>query len=398
MSLLTSVAAARSASPQLASAQVRDQLVRAFAARLRENAEQILSENQRDVADGRARDLSAALLDRLELTTARLNSMADAVIEVADLPDPLGETVEHTTLDNGLDLRLVRVPFGVVGVVFEARPNVASDAAALALRAGNAVVLRGSSSAVRTNAAILACLYEALDENGLPRELVINVDPADRAGFEELIGTSGSIDLIIPRGGEALKKYLEEHARVPVLAAAGGNCHIYVDASADVAMAEAIVLNAKTQRPGVCNAAETLLIHRDVADEVLPRLRGALEGAGVRVEEGEQAWETEYLDLVIATRVVDSLEQAIEHINTYGTRHSEAIVTADEQAANRFVSGVDAACVYVNASTRFTDGGVFGKGAEIGISTSKLHARGPIGLRELTTTKYVIHGTGQVRT
>lgn len=399
-SVLTSIDGVRAAARALGASDgdVRRAVLDSFADALGRDADAIIDANALDMGRGRSAGLSGALLDRLLLDADRVAGVVQAVRKVATLEDPLGEVIERRTLDNGLELRRLRVPFGVVCIVFEARPNVAADAAAIAVKTGNGVVLRGSTAARSSTDAIIARMHGALSEHGLSPDCVCNLDPADRDGFRELIATEGGIDLVIPRGGEGLKRFLYEHARVPILAAAGGNCHVYVDRDADADMAERIVLNAKTQRPGVCNAAETLLVHRGRADELLPRLTAALEANGVEVRTGEDAFATEFLDLKIALGVVDSLDDAIEHVNRYGTRHSEAIVTADPRRAQRFVDGVDAACVYVNASTRFTDGGIFGMGAEVGISTNKLHARGPIGLRELTTTKYVLQGTGQVRT
>jgi glutamate-5-semialdehyde dehydrogenase len=395
-----SVSGVREASRALGAStvDVRNAVLHSFADALDRDAVAILAANEMDMQRGRENDLSNALLDRLALDSDRMAGISGAVRAVAELPDPLGEVLEERVLDNGVELTKLRVPFGVVCIVYEARPNVAADAASIAIKTGNGVVLRGSSAAVETNRAIVLRMHEALEAHGLDAECVHDFDPSDRDGFTKLIATEGSVDLIIPRGGEGLKKFLYEHARVPILAAAGGNCHIYVDRGADGDMAERILLNAKVQRPGVCNAAETLLVHRDAADELLPRLRAALERAGVEIEEGDEAFATEYLDMQIAVGVVESLDAAIEHINRFGTKHSEAIITADDERAQRFVDGIDAACVYVNASTRFTDGGVFGMGAEVGISTNKLHARGPIGLRELTTTKYVLRGSGQIRT
>jgi glutamate-5-semialdehyde dehydrogenase len=375
----------------------RNAVLASFAANLRADAGEVIAANAVDMQRGREQGLNDALLDRLLLDGDRLEAMCGAIEDVAALDDPLGEEIEHRTLDNGLDLRKVRVPFGVVCVVYEARPNVTADAAAIAVKTGNGAILRGSTQAQDSNRAIIARLHAALEAHGFSRSCVEAFDPADRDGFRQLIATEGSVDLVIPRGGEGLKKFLYEHARVPILAAAGGNCHVFVDETADAGMAEAVLVNAKTHRPGVCNAAETLLVHRAREADLLPRLVEALGEAGVEVLEGEEALATEFLDMKIAVQVVDSLEGAIDHINRYGTGHSEAIVTADETSADRFVQGVDAAAVYVNASTRFTDGGVYGLGAEVGISTNKLHARGPIGLRELTTTKYVVRGSGHVR-
>jgi len=335
---------------------------------------------------------------------------------IAALPDPVGEVIDGHRLPNGLDVRKVRVPLGVVAVVYEARPNVTIDAAALALKSGNAIVLRGSSSAAHSNAVLAAIAGEGAASAGVPAGAVSLVAGGGREELAELATQEGVVDLIIPRGGEGLKAALSAVATVPVIYAASGNCHVYVDAGADLDAAEAIVVNAKTQRPGVCNAAETLLVHANVAPVFLPRALAALRSRGVElrvdgrsyaaagaaiadglIDATDEDWETEFLALVLAVKVVDSLAEAIEHVNEHGSGHSEAIVTRDVAAARAFQRGVDAACVYVNASTRFTDGGEFGMGAEIGNSTQKLHARGPIGLRELTTFKYVVHGDGQVR-
>ncbi len=332
--------------------------------------------------------------------------------EIAALPDPVGEVVEERTLASGLEMRKVRVPLGVVAVVYEARPNVTVDCAALCIKSGNAIVLRGSSYAERSNGALAALVKDAAQEAGLPADAVALLG-SDRSELAELAGAEGLVDLIIPRGGEGLKEALKEVAKVPVMYAASGNCHVYVHEDADLEMARAIAYNAKVQRPGVCNAAETLLVNSAVAAQLLPDVLGDLADAGVelvgdeRVRESsaevdvgpasEDDWRTEYLGMKMAVGVVDSLDEAIEHVNRYGSGHSEAIVTGSEEAGERFSGEVDAAAVYVNASTRFTDGYEFGMGAEIGNSTQKLHARGPIGLRELTTTKYVVHGTGQVR-
>ncbi|MDP9399466.1 MAG: glutamate-5-semialdehyde dehydrogenase, partial [Actinomycetota bacterium] len=334
---------------------------------------------------------------------------------VAALPDPVGEVVEGRRLANGLDVRKVRVPFGVVAVVYEARPNVTVDAAALCLKSGNAVVLRGSSSAARSNAILGQVVAEAAEAAGVPAGAIGLVGGGGRGELAELATQDGVVDLIFPRGGEGLKAALRAVATVPVIYAASGNCHVYVDASADLDAAEAIVLNAKVQRPGVCNAAETLLVHAQAAPAFLPRVLTALAGKGVELRVDARArtlapdldgalreatdadWAQEFLALVLAVRVVDSVEEAIAHVNEHGSGHSEAILTADAAAARAFQREVDAACVYVNASTRFTDGGEFGMGAEIGNSTQKLHARGPIGVRELCTTKLLVEGDGHVR-
>jgi glutamate-5-semialdehyde dehydrogenase len=415
---------------------VKDAALEAIAAALEDRAAEILAANGRDMELGRELQIGDALLDRLRLDGQRLAQIAQAVRQIAALADPVGELIDGRRLPNGLDVRKVRVPLGVVAVVYEARPNVTIDAAALCLKSGNAIVLRGSSSAEHSNAALAQIASEAAVAAGLPEGCVSLVAGGGREELAELATQSDSVDLIIPRGGEGLKQALQAVATVPVIYAASGNCHVYVDATADLDQAEAIVLNAKTQRPGVCNAAETLLVHRDVAPRFVPRIVRALNEAGVvvrgdeRVLElaedeseatppkrtgspleaeaslsdsalvqaaSEEDWESEYLALTLAVGVVDSAEQAIEHVGRYGSGHSEAIVTRDTQAARAFQLGVDAACVYVNASTRFTDGGEFGMGAEIGNSTQKLHARGPIGLRELCTFKYLVEGDGHVR-
>jgi glutamate-5-semialdehyde dehydrogenase len=380
---------------------------------LDERSGAILEANAADLADEHAAGLTDALRDRLTLTPERVAAMAEGVRVVEALDDPVGEELDHRTLESGIDLRKVRVPLGVVGVIYEARPNVTIDCAALTIKSGNAIVLRGSSYAQRSNAALAGIVREALVEAGLPEDSVLLLDAGDRDGLTELATQEGVVDLLIPRGGEGLKEAIKAVATVPVMYAAAGNCHVYVHADADLEMAKAIVVNAKVQRPGVCNAAEKLLLDASIAAEFGPEILAALAAEGVEllgdsrtralageVEVGEaieEDWGTEYLELKIAVAVVDSVEDAIEHVNAHGTGHSEAIVTGDAQAADAFVAGVDAAAVYVNASTRFTDGFLYGMGAEIGNSTQKLHARGPIGMRELTTTKYVGRGSGQVR-
>jgi glutamate-5-semialdehyde dehydrogenase len=391
-----------------------------IAAALGERAEEILEANASDMqaTDRRSAskaDLSEALLDRLLLDEGRIEGIAKAVRQIVALGDPVGEVIDGHRLPNGLDVRKVRVPLGVVAVVYEARPNVTIDAAALCLKSGNAIVLRGSSSALHSNAALARIAGEAAVAGGLPEGCVSLVAGGGREELTELATQKGTVDLIIPRGGEGLKAALQEVATVPVIYAASGNCHVFVDASADLDQAEAIVLNAKVQRPGVCNAAETLLIHEDIAAELVPRIVRALGDEGVEVRGDERTlalakgslgtiaaateddWGTEYLALTLAVKVLGSKEEAIEHIGRYGSGHSEAIVTRDTDSARAFQLGVDAACVYVNASTRFTDGGEFGMGAEIGNSTQKLHVRGPIGLRELCTFKYLVEGDGHVR-
>ncbi len=396
-----------------ASTELKDAALAAIARLLGERAGDVLEANAADLADERAEGLTPALRDRLALSEERVAAMAEGVRAVAALTDPVGEELEHKTLASGLDLRKVRVPLGVVAVVYEARPNVTIDCAALTIKSGNAIVLRGSSYAERTNGALAAIVREALGEAGLPEDAAVLLAGGGREDLAELATQEDTVDLLIPRGGEGLKNALKDVATVPVIYAAAGNCHVYVHADADLEMARRIAVNAKTQRPGVCNAAETLLVDAAVADEFLPGALAELREAGVELvgdervrasageadvgEAGEEDWASEYLDLKLAVAVVDSVEAAIEHVNAYGTRHSEAIVTRSGEAAERFTAAVDAAVVYTNASTRFTDGFEFGMGAEIGNSTQKLHARGPIGLRELTTYKYVVRGDGQVR-
>ncbi len=411
-------AAAKRAARQLATVRtaVKDAALLAIADALIERTPEILAANELDVLAGREAGIGDALLDRLALDPARIGAIASAVRQIAALPDPVGEVIDGRRLPNGLDVRKVRVPLGVIAVVYEARPNVTIDAAALCLKAGDAIVLRGSSAAAHSNAVLAAIASEAAVAAGLPCGCVSLVAGGGREELAELATQTETVDLIIPRGGEGLKAALKALATVPVIYAASGNCHLYVDATADLDAAERIVLNAKVQRPGVCNAAETLLVHRDAAGAFVPRMVRALHDARVLVRGDERTlalaaaggaallepateedWATEYLALTLAVRIVDSTEEAIEHIGRYGSGHSEAIITRDAAAARAFQLGVDAACVYVNASTRFTDGGEFGMGAEIGNSTQKLHARGPIGLRELCTFKYLIEGDGHVR-
>ena len=393
----------------------RDGALHAMAAALGDHAAEILAANAEDVSRAEAAGTSAAIVDRLTLTDARIAAMADGLRDVAALPDPIGAVVRGSTLPNGLELRQVRVPLGVLAIVYEARPNVTVDAAGLAVKSGNAVLLRGSSSARSSNAALVTVLAQAATKAGLPDDAIALAPGETHEDVTALLRLRGLVDVAIPRGGAALIERTVRDARVPVIETGVGNCHVYVDAAADLDMAEAITLNAKTQRPSVCNAAETLLVHAAVADAFLPRILRALDAAGVTVHgdarTAEKArdtgvsvlpatdadWAEEYLSLDLAVGVVDSLDDAVAHIRRWGSGHTEAIVTADLVASRAFVAGLDSAAVMVNASTRFTDGGEFGFGAEIGISTQKLHARGPMGLPELTTTTYVVTGSGHVR-
>ncbi len=391
---------------------VKDAALEAIAEALNDRADEVLEANAADLAEARDDAYPPAFLDKLRLDQARLSAIVAGVRKIAALPDPVGEVMDGFRLPNGLDVRRVRVPLGVIALVYEARPNVTIDATALCLKSGNAVVLRGSSAARRSNATLAEIASTAAFSAGLPSD-AISLLQGGRDEIAELATQTGLVDLIVPRGGEGLKAALKGVATVPVIYAAAGNCHVYVDESADLERARAIVLNAKVQRPGVCNAVETLLVHADVAERFLPRALAALAEAGVVVhgdararaaapavamhEARDEDWDTEYLALELAVGVVDSVQLAIAHINAHGSGHSEAIVTRDTEAARAFQLGVDAACVYVNASTRFTDGGEFGMGAEIGNSTQKLHARGPIGIRELCTYKYLVDGDGQVR-
>ena len=371
---------------------------------------ELMAANAEDVARAERAEITATVVDRLRLTAARVEAMAEGLRQVAALPDPVGEVVEGWVRPNGLRVTRVRVPLGVVGIIYENRPNVTSDAAGLCVKSGNAAFLRGSSAALRSNQAIAALLREGLAKAGLPPDAVVLVEDVGRESTREFMKLRGIIDCLVPRGGPSLIASVLEHATVPYIIDGDGNCHVYVDAAADLEAALAIVVNAKTQRPSVCNAAESLLVHRDVAGSFLPRARAALEGVDLVGDEAtskilpgvqtatDDDFAAEFLDLKLSVAVVDSLDAAIDHIRRFGSGHSEAIVTDDLRAATRFTQEVDAAAVLVNASTRFVDGGELGLGAEIGISTQKLHTRGPMGLRELTTVKYVIHGEGQVRT
>jgi glutamate-5-semialdehyde dehydrogenase len=400
------------ASRQLAGAATaaKDAALLAAADLVARGADELMSANAEDVARAEQSGTTPTVVDRLRLSPARIEAMAEGLRQVATLPDPVGQIVEGWVRPNGLRVSRVRVPLGVVGIIYENRPNVTSDAAGLCVKSGNAAFLRGSSAALRSNQAVAALLREGISKAGLPADSVVLVEDTSRESAREFMRLRGIIDCLVPRGGHSLVASVLEHATVPYVIDGDGNCHVYVDAAADEETALAIVVNAKTQRPSVCNAAESLVVHREVADSFLPRLRSALEGVellgderAARILPGvekatDDDFATEFLDLKLSVAVVDSLDDAIAHIRRYGSGHSEAIVTADLGAATRFTREVDAAAVLVNASTRFVDGGELGFGAEIGISTQKLHARGPMGLRELTTVKYVIHGEGQVRT
>jgi glutamate-5-semialdehyde dehydrogenase len=389
--------------------KVKDAALLAMADALVQAEAQILAANAEDLEAGRAAGTSEALLDRLALTPDRLAAMADGLRHVATLPDPVGEVVRGSTLPNGLELRQVRVPLGVVGIVYEARPNVTADAAGLCVKSGNAVLLRGSGSAYRSNTAIVDVLAAAAV--GLPEHSIQLVPGTDHSSVKELMQARGLVDVLIPRGGAGLINAVVSESQVPVIETGVGNCHVYVDAAADVEMAVDIIVNAKVSRPSVCNAAETLLVHQGIADAFLPKAVAALRREGVTLHADDRAraydpaavpatdedWAAEYLSLDLAVGVVDDLEQAVAHIRRWSSGHTEAIVTRDQDAARRFVKGVDSAAVMVNASTRFTDGGEFGFGAEIGISTQKLHARGPMGLQEMTSTTYVVTGEGHTR-
>jgi glutamate-5-semialdehyde dehydrogenase len=406
-------AAARIAAADLAvrTRADKDRTLAAMADALEAQNTEILAANAEDCAAAAAAGVSPGILDRLTLTRARIRAIAEALRAITALPDPVGEVVRGSTLPNGLELRQLRVPFGVVGIVYEARPNVTVDAAGLCLKSGNAVLLRGSSSARHSNAALVRVLRGALDACGFPADAVQLVPGQTHESVTELLRARGLVDVVIPRGGAALIRSVVENATVPVIETGVGNCHVYVDAEADVELAVELLVDSKAQRPSVCNAAETVLVHRDAADAFVPRALAALKDAGVTVHGDarvaaysadvlpaqESDFEDEYLSLDLAAAVVDSLDDAVAHIRRYSTGHTESIITRSQAAARAFIAKVDAAAVIVNASTRFTDGAEFGFGAEIGISTQKLHARGPMGLPELTSTKYVVIGDGQTK-
>jgi glutamate-5-semialdehyde dehydrogenase len=404
---------AREATRALAAATgaQKDGWLRRSAELLRTRTAELLAANEQDIAQAPEYGLNAAAIDRLRLTPARLEGVARALDEVAALPNPIGEVIDSSIRPNGLQVLRVRVPLGVVFFIYESRPNVTADAAAICVKSGNAVILRGGKEALHSNRAIHALLREALDESGLPAAAVQLVETTDRAAVGHLLKLRDKISVTIPRGGKSLIERVAAEATMPVIKHFDGVCHVYVDRSADLEMAEKIIVNAKCQRPGVCNAAESLLVHRAVAERFLPRAGTALQQRGVELRccrdsrnllpssrpATEEDYRTEYLDLILSVRIVEDLEQAIEHIETYGSHHTDAIVTNDLAASRRFCEAVDSAAVVVNASTRFNDGGELGLGAEIGISTDKFHARGPCGLRELTSYKFVVEGAGQVR-
>ena len=408
--------AAKDAQPVLARLRraEKDALLHAMAEALVARADEIVAANAQDLAAADESGMAAGLRDRLALDPQRIASIAQQLRDAAALPDPVGEVVRGSVLANGLELRQVRVPMGVIGMVYEARPNVTVDAAGLALKAGSAVVLRGGSAALHSNTALIAVLRDVLAERGLPADLVVGIDAHGREGADVLMRARGLVDVLIPRGGAGLIRRVVENAQVPVIETGTGTTHVLVDASADLDQAEQIVLNAKTQRVGVCNALETLLVHQDVAAEALPRLGTALAEAGVRLHVDERAaallpagvehvpateedWDVEYLALELAVAVVDDLDAALAHIRVHSSGHTESILTRDLVSQQRFLAEVDSAVVMANASTRFSDGGEFGFGAEIGISTQKLHARGPMGLSEITATKWLVVGQGHVR-
>ena len=411
--LETMGAAAKAASRFLMNAGARkDDALLAIAKALRENASAIIEANQTDLKNGKEAGLTDSLLDRLRLDEARIEGMAQGVEQVAALPDPIGKVLDGRTLKNGLKIEKVSVPMGVIGIIYEARPNVTSDAAALCLKAGSAVILRGGKEAIHSNRAIMSVMRTAIAGAGFPEDCIALVQDTSRQSATELMQLTDYLDVLIPRGGAGLIRSVVENAKVPVIETGVGNCHVYVDASADIEMAANIIFNAKTSRPSVCNAIETVLVHKDAAAAALPAIKAELDKKQVEIRGCEKTreilgdcvipateddYEREFLDYILAVKVVDSLDDALDHIAKYSTGHSESIVTADYSAAEKFTSCVDSAAVYVNASTRFTDGGEFGLGAEIGISTQKLHARGPMGLNELTSMKFIIKGSGQIR-
>lgn len=390
----------------------KNDALKLIAKALIDNTDAILTANKIDVDNGRANGLSDAIIDRLSLSKARIEGMAQGVLDVAALPDPIGTVLSGSKRPNGLNITKVRVPIGVIGIIFEARPNVTSDAASLCLKSGNAVILRGGKEAINSNKCIADIMRSALEKSALDKNCIQLIEDTTRQSSVELMGLVDYLDLLIPRGGAGLIKAVVENAKVPVIETGVGNCHVFVDESADINMAANIVYNAKTSRPSVCNAIETILVHKNIAEKALPVIKARLDEKNVELRGCERTreilgdsvipaieadWSTEYLDYILAIKVVDSIDDAIAHITKYSSGHSECIVTANYKNANRFKSEIDSAAVYVNASTRFTDGGMFGLGAEIGISTQKIHARGPMGLNELTSMKFIIEGDGQIR-
>lgn len=390
----------------------KNDALKLIAKALIDNTDAILAANKIDVDNGRANGLTESIIDRLSLSKARIEGMAQGVLDVAALPDPIGAVLSGSKRPNGLNITKVRVPIGVIGIIFEARPNVTSDAASLCLKSGNAVILRGGKEAINSNKCIADIMRSALEKSALDKNCIQLIEDTTRQSSVELMGLVDYLDLLIPRGGAGLIKAVVENAKVPVIETGVGNCHVFVDESADIDMAANIIYNAKTSRPSVCNAIETILVHKNIAEKALPVIKARLDEKNVELRGCERTreilgdsvipaieadWATEYLDYILAVKVVDNIDEAIAHITKYSSGHSECIVTENYKNANRFKSEVDAAAVYVNASTRFTDGGMFGLGAEIGISTQKIHARGPMGLNELTSMKFIIEGDGQIR-
>lgn len=404
---------AKDASRVLATAgAIKNKALNAVADALIDNTDKIVKANDIDLENGKAAGLTPSLLDRLKLGSDRIKSMAEGVRKVALINDPVGTVVSGYTTDNGMEIAKVKVPLGVIGIIYEARPNVTADAAALCLKAGNAVILRGGKEAINSNKAIAEIMRTAVESAGLPIDSIQLIEDTSRQSSVELMNLSDYLDVLIPRGGAGLIRAVVEQAKVPVIETGVGNCHVYVDESADIQMAAGIIYNAKTSRPSVCNAIETILVHKNIAEKALPAIKKELDKKNVEIRGCDRTreilgdsvtpatdddYETEFLDYILACKVVDSIDGAIAHIAKYSSGHSECIVTKDYNSANKFTSSVDSAAVYVNASTRFTDGGEFGLGAEIGISTQKLHARGPMGVNELTSTKFIIKGSGQVR-
>ena len=395
----------------VASTEQKNDALKRMAALILENRAFLAIKNKKDMEAGRENGLSAALLDRLELTDPRIDAMADGLRQVAELPDPVGRRYDRKTRPNGLIVEKERIPLGVIGIIYESRPNVTADAAGLCFKSGNAVVLRGGSEAIHSNAAIAQLLHNAIEQAGLSKEVVQFINTTDREAVNVMLKQDALIDVIIPRGGKGLIRHVAENSTIPVIKHEDGICHVYVDETADLKKAETISLNAKIQRPSACNAMETLLAHASIAEAFLPSVCAKMAAAGVELRGCERSrrivpsmkpaaaedWRTEYHDLILSIRVIDSLEEAIEHIETYGSNHSDAIVTRDEANARRFTKGVDSSSVFVNASPRFADGYEYGLGAEIGISTQKLHARGPMGLEELTIYKFIALGDGHIR-